>query len=86
MGCMSVPREFTLRDGVVRAYPVAEVQHLLKDEDPAVQRTEDGFVIPREGRDPVVYHGDVKELKILRDGYIVEVFVNGGEEIFSALL
>lgn len=86
VGCMSVPREFTLKDGVIRAFPVKEVQHLLADSDPAVKRTADGFVIAREGRDPVVYRGEVRDLKILRDGYVAEVFVNGGEEIFSALL
>ena len=26
------------------------------------------------------------DIKILRDAYIVEIFVNGGEEIYSALL
>jgi len=34
----------------------------------------------------VVYEGKVRDLQILRDEYIIEVFVNGGEEIYSALL
>ena len=67
-------------------YPIAEVQHLLNDSDPAVQVTADGFRIERTGREPVVYVGEVRDLKILRDEYIIEVFVNGGESIYSALL
>ena len=86
IGCMSVPRELKLIDGTIYGYPVEEVRHLLKDEDPAVRRTETGFVIERTGRDPVVYEGEITDLKILRDGYIVEVFVNGGKEVYSALL
>ena len=86
VGCMSIPREIFCRDGKVYGYPVEEVRHLLTDSDPAVERTEEGFVIARTGRDPVVYRGEVRELKILRDGYILEVFVNGGEAIYSVLL
>ena len=86
VGCMSVPREMKWQNGKITGYPVEELQYLLKDEDPAVERTESGFVIRREGREPVVYEGEIRDLKILRDEYIVEVFVNGGEEIYSALL
>lgn len=86
VGCMSVPREMKVKNGKVIGYPVEEVQHLLTDSDPAVQRTENGFIIPRTGRDPVVYDKGPAELKILRDGYILEVYVNGGEEIYSVLL
>ena len=86
VGCMSVPRELKIADGKITAYPVKEVQHLLKDSDPAVKRTEAGFVIERQGRAPVIYEGEVSDLKILRDEYILEVFVNGGEEVYSALL
>ena len=86
IGCMSVPRELKLKDGKITAYPVAEVQHLLKDFDPSVRQTEKGFVIEREGRKPVVYEGEIADLKILRDAYLVEVFVNGGTEVYTALL
>jgi len=86
VGCFSVPREITLEDGVIRAYPIPELRHLLKTEDPCVKRTEDGFIIERKGREPVVYKGNTDDLKILRDGYIVEVFVDGGREVYSALL
>ena len=86
VGCMSVPRELKFTDGVITAYPIEELQYLLKDEDEAVRRTETGFVIERAGREPVVYEGDIQDLKILRDGYIVEVYVNGGREVYTALL
>ena len=86
VGCFSVPREFTCVNGKVTAYPVEEVRHLLTDSDPAVKMTEDGFVIERTKRDPVVYKGEIRDLKIIRDEYILEVFVNGGEEIYSVLL
>ena len=78
--------KLTLKDGQVYGYPVEELQHLLKEEDPCVKRTDTGFIIQRTNRDPVVYTGEITDLKILRDAYIVEVFVNGGQEIYSVLL
>ncbi len=86
IGCLSLPRELTLRDGRVYGYPVKEVQHLLREADPALERTEDGFIIRREGRPPVICRGEITDLKILRDAYILEVFVNGGEKIYTVLL
>lgn len=86
IGCLSVPRELKCENGRITAYPVEEVRHLLTDSDPALKKTDTGFVIERQGRTPVVYDGEIRELKILRDGYIIEVFVNGGEEVFTALL
>ncbi len=86
VGCMSIPMEIKYANGKILANPVEEVRHLFKDDDSAVKRTSDGFIIERSGRDPVVYKGVVRNLKILRDNYIVEVFVNDGEEVFTALL
>ena len=86
IGCMSLPCEVSCKDSKLRAFPVAEVRHLLKDSDPAVLRTDDGFSIKRAGRKDVVYRGEIKALKCLRDGEFLEVFVNGGEDIFTALL
>lgn len=59
---------------------------MLKDSDSAVIRKANGFKIKRTGRKSVVYKGEIKDLKIIRDEYILEVFVNGGEEIYSILL
>lgn len=86
IGCMSVPRELFIRNGKVCAYPVKEVQHLLKDHDPALERTENGFIIHRETQEDVIYAGEIRELKILRDQYILEVFINGGETVYTAVL
>ena len=86
IGCMSVPREIKLEDGKISAYPIEELRHLLKDEDESVMRTENGFVIERTGREPVIYEGEIDDIKILRDGFVVEVYINGGQEIYTALL
>ena len=73
-------------NGKVYGYPVEEVRHLLTDSDPAVQRTADGFIVERTKRDPVVHKGEIHDLKILRDEYMLEIFINGGECIYSILL
>jgi len=86
IGCMSVPRELKLENGRITGYPVKELCRLLRDEDPCLKRTEKGFTVNRAGRDPLVYEGEIRELKILRDEYIAEIFVNGGEEIYTVLL
>lgn len=86
VGCMSLPREITVRDGRLCAYPAAEVRHLLKEADPALQRTVEGFRIQRAGRADVVYTGPVKTLSCVRDADILEVFVNGGEAVYTAFL
>lgn len=86
IGCMSVPRELVLENGKIYARPVSEVRHLFVKDDPCVKRTAEGFVIERDGREPVVHRGEVTDLDILRDGYIAEVFVNGGEQVYSVLL
>lgn len=86
VGCMSVPRELKCVNGRVYGYPIEEVQHLLKEEDPALKRTESGFIIERTNRDPVVYNGEIHDLKMIRDGYILEVFINGGAETYTVLL
>ncbi|MBP5230266.1 MAG: glycoside hydrolase family 32 protein [Clostridia bacterium] len=86
LGCMSVPRELKRKDGRIVAYPAEEVHHLLKPDDPAVIRTGTGFLIERQGRPPFVYEGTVQDLQILRDAYVLEVFVNEGEEVYSVLL
>ena len=86
VGCMSLPREIFVKDGVTYGYPVEEVRHLLKDSDEAVKMTDDGFVVERQGRDPLVYRGKIDDIKILRDEFILEIYVNGGQEIYSVLL
>ena len=86
IGCMSLPCEVTFENGKLCAFPVSEVRHLLTDQDPAIKRTGNGFCIQRAGRESVKYTGVIHDLKCLRDEDILEVFVNGGEEIYTALL
>ena len=86
IGCMSVPRELKLINGKIYGYPIEELQFLLKDEDPCLKRTETGFIVERTNREPVIYEGEISDIKIIRDEYIAEIFVNGGEEIYSVLL
>ena len=86
IGYMSVPRQIIVKNGKIYGYPIEEMQHLLKGSDPAVTIVEDGFYINRSNREPVVHKGKVETLEIIRDEYIIEVFVNGGETIYSVLL
>lgn len=87
VGCLSLPREILVRDGKLCAYPVKEVQHLLRDSDPAVTLTAEGCVIaPHNTREPVVHKGKIQSLAVCRDEYILEVFINGGETVYSVLL
>ena len=86
IGCMSLPCEITYQNNKLRARPLSEVQALLADDDSAIIRTADGFCIARAGREDVVYKGKITSLKCLRDNGILEVFVNDGEEIYTALL
>ena len=71
---------FTIRD------IQEEVRKFLKEDDKALIRTSDGFRIKRKGREDVIYRGEIKSLHCLRDEYILEVFVNGGEKVYTALL
>lgn len=86
IGCLSVPREVFLKDGKIHCYPVKEVQHLLKDSDPAIKFTEDGFVVKRTKRDDLIYKGEINDIKVIRDEYVLEIFINGGETVYSVLL
>jgi len=86
IGCCSVPREIKIENGKMTAYPIRELQPYLKDEDPCLVRTPNGFRVDRTNRDPLVYVGKLTDLKILRDEYVAEIFVNGGEAVYTVLL
>lgn len=86
VGCLSIPRHIIPNGGHICGRPAKEVAHLLKTSDPAVRLTEDGFAVERIARPPLVHKGEVTELQILRDEYILEIFVNGGETVYSLLL
>ncbi len=86
IGCMSLPKQLTVKDGKITAYPIEEVRHLLKESDDCVARTPTGFTVARSGREPLIYNGKINDIKILRDAYFAEIFINGGEEVYSVLL
>jgi beta-fructofuranosidase len=86
VGCMSLPREIVVENGRICGRPASEVAHLLKDSDESVRLTDGGFVVERKSRPDLVHKGEVRNLKILCDKYIMEIFVNGGETVYSLLL
>ena len=83
---MSAAREVKFENGEFTLYPIKEYYHLLKDEDSCLTRTESGFYVERTGREPLEYVGTVEDIKILRDAYMAEIFVNGGREVYTVLL
>lgn len=86
VGCLSIPREIVVEDGHICGRPAKEVAHLLKTTDSTVTMTDDGFTVVREAKPSLVHKGAVREIQILRDEYILEIFVNGGESVYSLLL
>ena len=86
IGCQSVPIELYVKDDKVCGRPAAEVRHLLRESDPAVTVTAHGFIVARQSQPDVEYHGEIRDIRILRDGYVLEIFLNGGEEIYSVVL
>ncbi len=86
LGCLSLPMEITVKEGKIYAYPVKEVQHLLKDNDESVELTSDGFVVKRNLQPDIVHKGKIDDIKIMRDQYVLEIFVNGGEYVYAAVL
>ncbi|MBQ9413945.1 MAG: glycoside hydrolase family 32 protein [Clostridia bacterium] len=86
VGCLSLPMEIICDGDTIKAFPATECQHLLSDSDPAIIRTASGFVIHRDQVPDIVYTGPLHDLKALRDEYVLEVFVNGGECVYAVLL
>ena len=86
IGCLSLPMELTVKDGKIFAYPVKEVAHLLKDSDKNVIITDDGFIIKRTLQPDIIHKGKIDDIKILRDQYGIEVFVNGGDFVYAGVL
>lgn len=86
LGCLSLPIDLTVRDGKIYGVVLEEVKHLLQPENPNVKITENGFVIERTSRENVVFEGHFDELAVLQDEYLIEVYLNNGEHIISAVL
>ena len=85
VGCMSLPMQVGARDGKVTLFPPEECRGLLCESDEAVERVGGGFAI-RRGREPDIVCPHAREIKILRDEYILEVFADGGEQVYTALI
>jgi hypothetical protein len=47
--------------------------------------TDEGFTVKR-GKGDITHVGKVDDIKILRDEYILEIFVNGGEINYTVIL
>ena len=58
----------------------------MKKSDPALEITDDGFVVKREDREDLVYKGKIRDIAVMRDNYVLEIYVNGREEIYTAIL
>lgn len=89
-GALTIPRELTMsQDGKLRLFPVSEAVHLLVQSDEAVQVDGNKVMMhpaalnPNTPAEPLVYHGEIQSVDILRDTKTIEVFVNQGEASFS---
>lgn len=82
-GQLSIPREITVRDGKICSYPPAEWWGLLADSDPDVVVTADSVELTVSWHEPLVYRGEVREVKVYREANMLEVFINRGEAVFS---
>jgi len=82
-GALNIPMELQYADGRLTLFPVKEARHLLRPEDPLV-KSGPGFVeIASDFEQPLRWEGNVRRVDVLRDTKTVEVFVNGGEAVFS---
>ena len=82
-GALTIPMELSWDDERFMLYPVEEAQHLLQPTDPLVKSDPDFVELAVGFELPLCWQGGVRRLEVLRDTKTVEVFVNGGEVIFS---
>lgn len=85
-GCISLPKEITVANGKITGYPITEVASCLKKSDPLVEITDSGFVVKRQEHGDVIHVGEINEIGILRDKFVLEIYVNHGETVYSILL
>jgi len=81
-GAFTIPRELTIKNDRVSAYPVEEARHLLTAEDVLVRTTGNSVTLLHPELE-LKYEGDVSDVAVLRDTKTLEVFVNKGEASFS---
>lgn len=83
-GAFTIPCELRMRQGKVCMFPVEECSSLLSNEDLLVKKGKDKVVLEAENEDfPLVYEGEVRDVKMLRDKKTLEVFINDGETAFT---
>lgn len=84
-GCLTIPMEISLNDkGNLCFFPVKEAVSLLVEEDPLVERGP--WLCKVTDGEHILFEcpaSEVKDVKILRDTHTCEVFLNGGEKVFS---
>lgn len=84
-GCLTIPMEISLNDkGNLCFFPVEEAASLLVEEDPLVERGP--WLCKVTDGEHILFEcpaSEVKDVKILRDTHTCEVFLNGGEKVFS---
>ncbi|MBE6884861.1 MAG: glycoside hydrolase family 32 protein [Ruminococcaceae bacterium] len=82
-GCFNIPRELRLNNGKLSSYPVDHAQLHLTASDKLVHISSNEVVIDTHGKYDLSFKGTVKNVSILRDHNLIEVFVNNGEVSFS---
>jgi beta-fructofuranosidase len=83
-GAFSIPRELTFApDGSPRLYPVAEARRFLAESDPAVTFSKTALRARLDGGERTFDCGEIREAALLRDGDLLEIFINGGERSFT---
>lgn len=83
-GALTMPCTLQMKDGKLLMFPVRESFELLNDSDELVSVQQNRVEIKADNvKFPVVFEGEIKEVKILRDTKTIEVFVNGGEAAFT---
>lgn len=82
-GALSAPRTLHVKDGNLLAYPIKELWPFLTDSDPLFKLTSDRAELNVDMPSAKTFTSNIKDVKILRDERIIEVFVNGGEETYT---
>ena len=86
-GALSIPRQLNLTENGITSYPVQEARHLLKKES-AYVRAEGTVLTLLDCQGSAVPYTlpALETLDILEDSKSIEVFVNGGTQVFTRWL
>ena len=83
-GALSIPRVLTLDGGRIKSFPAEEARHLLTKESEYVEVSGNTLTLKTaDGEKTVRELERIDMLDILEDTKSVEVFVNGGEAVYS---